>query len=410
MGTLKLEKGKNPRTEKIDEGETCAIYLPDEIVVDILTRLPVKCLLRFKSVCKKWNSLMREPAFIHVHYERARTRSGGGSLIISMCMRRQISWELWVFAAPHEGGPANRVINRPELKAYRASKSVNGLIALFPRVVDQLVYISNPSTRELVRLPPTNFRSEDPSIQLFSRYSFGYDPAIQQHKVLNICCAFQFSDDRQIKEKIGVYLEILTVGSNEWRKLDNVVPPPFRLGAASPCVNGAIHWRAFPSLLHRTVSNSTSNVIVAFDIGIEKFRVIPLSGRPASLFRLMEVGGRLALNGRRIGDKEEMWVLEDYYNGEWVNVMLEIPRFWIKTKVNPFPVGATQSGKFLMLSGSKDLLWVYYCDKEGKEFNQFKITGLPESKLLARHFPGALEVTDHVESLFSARAARSCMI
>ncbi|KAL3507540.1 hypothetical protein ACH5RR_032922 [Cinchona calisaya] len=39
------------------------IHIPEEIILLILARLPVKTLLRFKSVCKSWQSLISDPKF-----------------------------------------------------------------------------------------------------------------------------------------------------------------------------------------------------------------------------------------------------------------------------------------------------------------------------------------------------------
>ncbi|KAF1856007.1 hypothetical protein Lal_00040771 [Lupinus albus] len=41
------------------------IEIEDDLVVEILVRLPVKSLLRFKCVDKRWNDLFRKPTFAH---------------------------------------------------------------------------------------------------------------------------------------------------------------------------------------------------------------------------------------------------------------------------------------------------------------------------------------------------------
>ncbi|CAI9113765.1 OLC1v1014434C1 [Oldenlandia corymbosa var. corymbosa] len=41
--------------------------LPNDLVVDILARLPVKCLMKLRCVCKYWRGLIRSPDFIDVH-------------------------------------------------------------------------------------------------------------------------------------------------------------------------------------------------------------------------------------------------------------------------------------------------------------------------------------------------------
>lgn len=48
--------------------------LPEDLVIDqILSRLPVKSLMRFKSVCKRWHSLPTNPSFIASHLKHRNT-------------------------------------------------------------------------------------------------------------------------------------------------------------------------------------------------------------------------------------------------------------------------------------------------------------------------------------------------
>ncbi|XP_028752217.1 F-box protein At3g07870-like [Neltuma alba] len=41
--------------------------LPFEIIVNILKRLPVKSIVRFRCVCKDWKNLFKSPSFIAEH-------------------------------------------------------------------------------------------------------------------------------------------------------------------------------------------------------------------------------------------------------------------------------------------------------------------------------------------------------
>lgn len=49
---------------KIKAVEAKLSNLPDEMELDILLRLPVKSLLRFKAVCKPWATLINDPNFV----------------------------------------------------------------------------------------------------------------------------------------------------------------------------------------------------------------------------------------------------------------------------------------------------------------------------------------------------------
>ena len=49
---------------------TC-IYLPEDFLRDILLRLPVKPLVRFRLVCKSWSTLLKSHDFATTHLNRS---------------------------------------------------------------------------------------------------------------------------------------------------------------------------------------------------------------------------------------------------------------------------------------------------------------------------------------------------
>ena len=46
--------------------------LPYELVENILYKVPVECLVRFKSTCKQWCALLNDSRFIYKHLELSR--------------------------------------------------------------------------------------------------------------------------------------------------------------------------------------------------------------------------------------------------------------------------------------------------------------------------------------------------
>ncbi|GFS45446.1 hypothetical protein Acr_00g0096040 [Actinidia rufa] len=48
-------------------------YLPQEVLIDVFTRLPTKNLLRCTCICKSWHSLITNPSFISTHLNRLQT-------------------------------------------------------------------------------------------------------------------------------------------------------------------------------------------------------------------------------------------------------------------------------------------------------------------------------------------------
>jgi hypothetical protein len=51
------------------------LYLPHELIIQILLRLPVKSLLCFKSVCKSWFTIISDPNFAISNFQIAATQS-----------------------------------------------------------------------------------------------------------------------------------------------------------------------------------------------------------------------------------------------------------------------------------------------------------------------------------------------
>ena len=74
--------------------------LPYDIIFDILTRLPVKSLIRFCRVSKSWYSTITSPIFITKHLDRANSLSNtnnnnNGYLLFTAKKYRDRSCEEW---------------------------------------------------------------------------------------------------------------------------------------------------------------------------------------------------------------------------------------------------------------------------------------------------------------------------
>jgi hypothetical protein len=61
-------------------------FLPSDVVVKILIRLPVKSLVRLRCVCKDWCSLISSNTFIATHTNRDDNNKSG--LLNSLSVRK----------------------------------------------------------------------------------------------------------------------------------------------------------------------------------------------------------------------------------------------------------------------------------------------------------------------------------
>lgn len=65
--------------------------LLDDLFVDILLRLPVKSILRFKSVCKSWNTVIKDRFFVKLQLNRAVVDNMNlGLMMIRLPITRQL--------------------------------------------------------------------------------------------------------------------------------------------------------------------------------------------------------------------------------------------------------------------------------------------------------------------------------
>ncbi|XP_028053084.1 putative F-box protein At3g16210 [Camellia sinensis] len=56
-------------------------FIPEEVLIEILARLAVKSLLRFRPICKCWYYLITNPSFITTHLNRTKSNHSHKLLI-----------------------------------------------------------------------------------------------------------------------------------------------------------------------------------------------------------------------------------------------------------------------------------------------------------------------------------------
>ncbi|RLM87409.1 hypothetical protein C2845_PM04G26750 [Panicum miliaceum] len=175
----------------MEEGATAAAYLPDDIVVDILARLPAKLLCRFKCVSRRWRSLISDPA----HRARlAQTLSG------FFFVSRAPAWRfagLQSSVTPPGGPPpvdTSLSFLPPSCGEIKMLDSCNGLLLLRcsnerPRRPPPPFYVvCNPATREWVALPRPRYTPGQHAYcyeyegNVVTWYAaVGFDPAVSSH-------------------------------------------------------------------------------------------------------------------------------------------------------------------------------------------------------------------------------------
>ncbi|MCL7035275.1 hypothetical protein MKW94_022326 [Papaver nudicaule] len=240
--------------------------LPDDILLEIMSWLPVESVLKCKLVCKKLQKLM------HVSRQLNQLYGGVGDKLDTGLLfgcTTDASWRVSLFY----GGLYNDKINTDDKYEFKKTLkkvrhpplpfklpqsymvgSCNGLVCLgryYHQRVDP-IYIFNPATGEYVILPKLII-PEGSSFPRIAR-GFGYVPSTNEYKVVRI-----FYPD--YKSPTG-HVQVYTLGSGcGWRtktapfpEVDYEVPASF--------VNGSLYW--YDELK-----------VYAFDLAKEEMRMVP---------------------------------------------------------------------------------------------------------------------------------------
>ncbi|XP_047312607.1 F-box protein At3g47030-like [Impatiens glandulifera] len=122
--------------------------LCEDLLLDILKRLPAKDVLQCRSVCKEWNFLLRTPHFISLHYNHSSQINNASSSSHFILFRK-------AYSVPYNFGGKN------VLTFFTLKKTNNQLVATVDKEVDVSSILSSSCF-------PSNMDMDD--IQLFSPF------------------------------------------------------------------------------------------------------------------------------------------------------------------------------------------------------------------------------------------------
>ncbi|KAL3507542.1 hypothetical protein ACH5RR_032924 [Cinchona calisaya] len=240
--------------------------IPEEIIIaNILPRLPVKTLFRFKCVCKSWQSSISSDKFELSTKGRERaifTTSHTDQIICSRPYnlskekrRRKSIYSIDLHQLDPQEIPCP--IKHNDYYVTYILGSCNGLLLIS---IYQNVYLWNPSTRCYRRIPHLNIISGIP----IRPSGLWYDKSSNDYKALA----------EHNGDQVVAYLQ-----RNKVTKINF----PYEIAAckitrsAGLLVNGCLHWIA----KNTSAIGAGPNIIVRFDISTYQFNELPLLLDPA---------------------------------------------------------------------------------------------------------------------------------
>ncbi|XP_058211472.1 F-box protein CPR1-like [Rhododendron vialii] len=290
-----------------------ADHMPNDLLTEILARLPVVSLLRFKSVCKPWYSLITSPSFVtkHLNQSITNTESNGDKLLLRLYDDKKERYLL--LNDDDEFGDEYSELELPfELPfgCYRVVGSYNGLLCLSDDYYSSgqpQIIIWNPSTRNSVIILPTAPKPQCPYVSV---YGFGAHPTTQEYKVIRL--EYKLQSLFKLPPKVEIY----TQGTRSWRGISSAPPHCFLTSRWSQAfLNGVVHW-VYESFCECV----PPNLIMSFDMASESFSVLMLPTTLAEepwtpiLYSVKLFGESLALfcDGQSYDNTCCIWVMKEY--------------------------------------------------------------------------------------------------
>lgn len=212
-----------------------------DILVLILWRLPVKSLFVFKSVSKRWYSLISDPIFIKGHFLEISSRSFLGQFLHNRLSGPDTPE--FEFVSLNESVPRPlhflACINDP--LGIRINQSCNGLLCCssYRGTYADPYYICNPYTRQYRPLFCGSRGDEHGFISLCS-VSLAFDVLKSPH--YKVVCIWLLKKVTESDVEFYHQIEIYTSETTSWKLLGNIFPAHDIFHKTGVFWSGSLHW------------------------------------------------------------------------------------------------------------------------------------------------------------------------
>ncbi|XP_074284054.1 F-box/kelch-repeat protein At2g43270-like [Silene latifolia] len=256
---------KDPHNSKKKHMIPQQSYLHNDLIIEeIFTKLPVKSVLRFKSVSKQWYSTLSSSDFANAHLIKSPFSHPSAPVNTLFIMD---GTSCYVFSYDDDQIFCNFEDNLIELNLgfsveednLELTGSCNGLICLTSPSAEYFI-LWNPATRNLDKYGPHGYiKCFVNASDVYVASGFGYASSIDDYKHVGILTAYQ---EDAISDCIVC---IFSLRENKWRKIDFGNDHLSIFGQAM-LVSEKLYWYAY--------SEEAGDLLLSFDLGVERFDVI----------------------------------------------------------------------------------------------------------------------------------------
>ncbi|XP_050870498.1 F-box/kelch-repeat protein At3g06240-like [Lathyrus oleraceus] len=325
------------------------MHVPHELIIQILLRLPVKSLIRFKCVRKLWFSLISNDSnFANSDFQLTAATHNHRILFISTSPHEFRSIDLET-SLDDDSASASLDFNfmlPQSCSLIEVKYSCRGF--MFWQCFSN-IYLWNPSTGVHKQIPLSPIDSNLDAKYSSFVYGFGYDPSMDDYLVFNISTLANISS----------HLEFFSLRSNTWKEIEcpglvnythYVSMNALEDRRVGLLFKEAIHWLTFRH-------DSSMDVIVAFHLVEQKLLEIYYPDEfyhepiDCDLWVFREFFSLWAMED----DTVEIWVMNDYtVHSSWTKTLV-LSIAVISTQYFS-PICCTRRGEIIGIDGGTGLV------------------------------------------------------
>ncbi|KAF9612357.1 hypothetical protein IFM89_039075 [Coptis chinensis] len=225
-----------------EQNRVCSWSLPEEIYLNIFSRLHIRYLIRCRCVCKFWHTLISDPYLVSMHLTHPQGKEPDLILVVNEYEKDDESGNyrtrknLYTVENIGCNDEAVKPLPLPPIDlnpfAFCIKASFDGLIWLTNSWTpsSKSFYVWNPCTGEILRLPSPRTMMSKTSIF----FGFDHNSSLNDYTLFGLFSNTNGSDN-------NLEAEVWTLGSGSWRRIGKV---PFAPKFSTDCVStvGALHW------------------------------------------------------------------------------------------------------------------------------------------------------------------------
>ncbi|KAL1222681.1 putative F-box protein [Cardamine amara subsp. amara] len=306
--------------------ESEKIHIPNDIVEEIMVKLPVKSLMRFQTVSKHWRTLIRSRDFEERHMALEKSK---GCKLLFVCdddFKERMKDTLFLKTVTLEKTSAS-VGDEEALEFegfknfFEISESCDGLVCFYD--IQKAVEVINPATTMFIELPLSRIQQlciynpnrevelelepvQDPNpvpepIRSFCQFGFGKDSVYGRYKLVWLY---------NTSPTTTPTCEVLDLEVKKWRFVNTTTLDHHKIlfNERPVFANGSLYWLTGDEEGHPT----TQTKLIVFDMHTEMFQVIPtppfITREPSGgKIRICNLDGRLCISELKGDCKQEFW-------------------------------------------------------------------------------------------------------